>query len=146
MRRHRLWVLLIDETRARILRAAPGGDAGPATDLVLRAGQPRLRRLMVARAGTGLAVFGDRHPAVTARSQVLLKDAGAFAQEVVAVLEAHRLAGELDRLAIFATPVMLALLRERLSAGLRRCLVREWELARPCEAQRDSLRELIQSL
>ena len=111
----------MDAGRARVLRApSPQGGAPPA-ELVIRARRHGLRALMD-RAGVDLGP-----------GRALLEaDERQFAGEVVALLEAHRVSGEFDRLAVIATPRICARLRECLTDRLAAliCLERGGDLVR----------------
>lgn len=126
-----LWILVMNATRARILRGLPGalppaavsgpanGTASP-TELVVRARQPYLRELLsgTAAAPPGALLPRGRAPAADWR-RPLDADEALFCRQVSMMLEAHRLAGDFDRLAVFATPDMLERLHEAMPAGLR---------------------------
>jgi protein required for attachment to host cells len=53
------------------------------------------------------------------------RDMQDFARELTDRLNSHRLAGDFERLAIFAAPAMLGLLREEMSHALRATVIIE---------------------
>lgn len=61
-------------------------------------------------------------------SDPIQRDMEDFAQETLATLEAHLRAGHLTRLAIFAAPKMLGILRRQMPASLRDVLILERDL------------------
>lgn len=125
-----LWILVMNATRARILRGLPGamppaavsgpanGTAWPA-ELVVRARQPYLRELLSGAAAAPPGALLPRGRAAADWRRPLDADEALFCRQVSMMLEAHRLAGDFDRLAVFAAPDMLERLHEAMPAGLR---------------------------
>ncbi len=125
MKPRRLWVLLIDDCRARVLRDVDPADGTAAPELFLRAPHDALRRIVTARHGRSLASFGHDRAATQAALRALDSDAATFAAQVVDLLEAHRVCDLFDHLAVYSSTVMLCLLQGRLTPGLQRCLIRQ---------------------
>ena len=121
-----LWILVMSGTRARIVR----GLAGATAELVLRSGQLGLRGGL---ACTDMAVLGQGHGRIgrhsgrraTGWEGLVCADEFDFARLVAAVLETHRMAGDYERLAIFAAPARLVWLRRCLPLSLRVRVVAE---------------------
>lgn len=95
----RIWALVSDCVRARILRGLErgGADADPPTELVER---PHARRIRAALSG-----------AATVAADGPDDDIAHFARALARFLDTHRVAGDFARLAVFAEPRMLAALR-----------------------------------
>ncbi|WP_281354797.1 baeRF12 domain-containing protein [Rhodovulum strictum] len=112
----RTWVLAMNPTRARILRGlGEPGAAGAAAELVMRAGHRHLLAAMDRAAAEGLTHDADPVAA----------DQRDFVRQVVHLLEAHRLAGDFERLAVFASPALLCELRSQMPARLAATLAAE---------------------
>ena len=120
-----IWVLVLNATRARILWGTHRNGAVQDTRLVLRSEDRKLRSFLTGAPGRSAAP--GRGASVAADPDPLGDDAHAFAREVIAVLEAHRRAGDFNRLAIFSPPEMLAVLRAELPGALKAQLVVEAE-------------------
>ncbi|WP_371059469.1 host attachment protein [Rhodosalinus sp. 5P4] len=95
----RIWALVSDCVRARILRGLErgGGDADPPTELVER---PQARGIRAALSGAA--------PGTAAGPE---EDVAQFARTLLRFLDTHRVAGDFTRLAVFAEPRMLSALR-----------------------------------
>jgi len=61
-------------------------------------------------------------------SDPILRDMQDFARDTLGVLEEHLRAGRLSRLAIFAAPKMLGVLRDEMPAALREAVILERDL------------------
>lgn len=126
MERDKLWVLVIDATRARILRGVRKDSQTGETELVLRAPHRALREIMSGKPGRAAAsMWRGRRSAVEYASDPVHEDVVAFAKEVTVLLETHRKAGDFDRLAVFASPDMLGTLRAELTDGLNALVTSE---------------------
>lgn len=127
MRSIRTWVLVADGSRARILRdpfshAVRAENLG---ELVFRAEQKRLREIMADKPGKGFGASGSRRSSMEYHSDPIREDERAFASMLVEVLNSHRIAGDFERLAIFASPEMLGDLRKALPDPLKNITVGE---------------------
>jgi protein required for attachment to host cells len=119
-----LWILVMNSTRARILRGVPS-RAPARAELVLRSNQRRLREVIsdtlvtrpMSQFNGPLSEAGWRRP--------LDEDEVVFSRQVAALLEAHRLAGDFGRLAVFAAPEMLEILHQAMPPALRDRIVAE---------------------
>lgn len=114
MQRDRLWSLVLNGTRARILRGLKPGEGAHPSELVLRAEHRRLRKILAEGAGPGA------DPA-----DPMAADQRDFIHQVIAVLETHRLAGDFDRLAVFAAPEALAMWRREVPDRLAARVIHE---------------------
>lgn len=130
------WALVANQARARILRGLeqPLEPACPPTELVYRAGSARL-----------LACLCRDQADVTAETEVaaINADRGQFARELAAFLNAHRLAGDFVRLALWAPERLIRVLVPEMPAALHAsvCLMVACDLTGLGETE---LRALIQ--
>lgn len=127
MKRPKIWVLVADDARARILRDAipptQGGDQHE--ELVFHSPQRRLRDIMADKPGRGFATTGTRRSAIEPHSDPLRENDRAFAAKLAEVLDGHRLAGDFDQLVVAAAPQMLGDLRQAFPEPLRKVTVAE---------------------
>ncbi|MDP2063781.1 MAG: host attachment protein [Phaeovulum sp.] len=120
MKRDTFWALVMNSTRARILRGVRKGGHQGAPELVLRAPHRALRGILSGVPRDAAPPPGPgRCPALQCTSDPVREDATAFVEEVVVLLETHRKAGDFDRLAIFASQEVLGTLDKHLTAGLK---------------------------
>ncbi|TCO72406.1 protein required for attachment to host cells [Rhodovulum euryhalinum] len=115
----------MNATRARILRGvdASGHGAGQA-ELVMRTRHRHLRLMMDRHlALAGPAPSPSSRPPGTV--DALAEDERDFVRQVVQVLETHRLAGDFEHLAVFATPPLLGRLHTEMPARLAAILIAE---------------------
>lgn len=146
MQRPRTWALVADGVRARILRGLEGGAPvpQPPTELITRSRSQHLRDIMSDRPGRAHASDrGGRRSGMEPGSDPIRRDMQDFAHELMDRLNSHRRAGDFERLAIFAAPAMLGLLREAMPRAVRNTvfLERSQNLVQFDEAE---LRELVQ--
>ena len=142
-----IWALVLNATRARILRGVAPGDGPAAPELVLRSEQRHLRDMISDKPGRSFAsAGGGRRSAMSAPSDPVREDERAFVREVIAVLESHRLAGDFDLLAVFASPEMLGILRALTPDGLRARIVAETTKNLAHESERDLVRIVSETL
>ena len=145
MHRPRTWALVADGIRARILRGLEGGAPRPQphTELITRSRAQHLRDIMSDRPGRAQASDrSGRRSAMEPGSDPIRRDMQDFARELMDRLDSHRRAGDFDRLAIFAAPTMLGLLREEMPQAVRNTvfLERSQNLVQFDEAE---LREVV---
>ncbi|SNT42991.1 Protein required for attachment to host cells [[Luteovulum] sphaeroides subsp. megalophilum] len=118
------WVLVLDATRARILRNVEGPTM--LSELVLRTPARKLRDIMADKPGRSFSSMGwGRRSAMDYGSDPLLEDEQEFLRQVIALLDCHRKAGEILQLAIFAEHRVLGLLRPMLPPALERLVLHE---------------------
>ena len=128
MYRSRTWALVADGVRARILRnlddAAPPAD--PPTELISQSRSQHLRDVM---AGGLVETQSPRRDDLGSEpdsgADAIRLDMRDFADELLDRLNSHRRAGDFERLAIFAAPAMLDLLREQMPRSLRNAVILE---------------------
>lgn len=121
----RTWALVMNGVRARILRGVADGNGENPAEIVSRSSLTNLRGFLAMN--TELDDLPDIGRGA-AESDPVMRDMKDFAAETGAILERHRRAGDFARLAVFAEPRMLAILRTELPATLRRAIVLELPL------------------
>lgn len=126
MNRERLWSLVLNGTRARILRGLSDDDGSLASELVVRAEHRRLREILTdaSRAGPSRGET-DKEQTGGDRPHPVLEDQRDFIRQVIAVLETHRLAGDFAQLAVFAAPDALGMWHQEVPERLAALVVRE---------------------
>jgi protein required for attachment to host cells len=126
MKQETLWALVLNTTRARILRGVRADIHDGPAELVLRTPHRALRDIMADKPGrAATSAAGGRRTALEYSSDPVHEDAVAFAKEAVTLLETHRKAGDFDRLAIFASEEMLGIIRKELTDGLKAVIATE---------------------
>ncbi|MDP3898109.1 MAG: host attachment protein [Mesorhizobium sp.] len=125
--RPRVWILVADGARARILRDAnpPAQAMDGSEELVFRSEQRHLRDIMADKPSRGFASRGRRRSVMEYRSDLVREDNRAFAATLAEVLDSHRRAGDFDRLIVAAAPQMLGDLHQAFSDSLRRVTAAE---------------------
>jgi protein required for attachment to host cells len=123
----RMWIVLADEGRARLIeRAPPGGamqEVAQIEDELGRARGAELRRDAKGRLyGKGERVMGHT---TEPRTDARRKEAQRFARRVAEYLEQAQREQRFDRLVIVAAPAFLGMLREVLPPAVRKQVVGE---------------------
>ena len=113
----RLWVLVADGAKARILK-----NFGHSTDEVtenLEVSKERLGEIMSDQAGSSFASVGGRRSSMELKSDPVRENEKAFARMLADSLEHSRLVEGVDELMVIAAPRTLGDLRIALSADLQ---------------------------
>ncbi len=127
--RHKTWALVSDGVHARILRDLEGGYSQEPIELVSKAKSTHLRDYLSDKAGRSFASSaGGRRSAMEPGSDPVLRDMRDFAQVTLSLLENYFRKGHLTRLAIFAAPKMLGVLRREVPASLNSAVILERDL------------------
>ena len=134
----RTWALVMNSTRARILRGLATVDGEEHVEIVSRASLRHTRDVLA-----GLSDPSDPERRHT-ESNAVVRDMQDFAAKTGEFLEQHRRAGDFARLAVFATPRMLAILRTEFPATLRKAVVLELPMDLITLPERE-LRDRVQS-
>lgn len=114
------WILVMNGSRARIIRGLGGKDDDCQEELVIRSDHPQLKEILADRQGRSFPPGGGgRRAAMAFGSDPLQHDLHMFLEKVVTLLETHRLAGDLRTLIAFADPSILGELRKTWSPQLR---------------------------
>jgi len=99
----RTWALVMNGTRARILRGICSIDDKGPIELVMKSEARNLRDILSEKQQPAFAAkTAGRRPLVQTASDPIAEDQREFIRQVIALLESHRRAGEFDRLAVFA--------------------------------------------
>lgn len=126
MARSRTWALVTNGVHARILRGLETGDPEDPIEIVSKAESTHLGELRSDRAGRSLASdHSGRRSGMEPGSDPVLRGMQDFGKEVLGLLESHFREGHFDRLAVFAAPKMLGVLRNEMSPSLRAVVVTE---------------------
>ncbi|MCE6953115.1 host attachment protein [Cereibacter sphaeroides] len=120
----KLWALVLDSNHARLLKGLEEDRPPPEIEMHIEA--HKLRDIMSDKPGRSFSSTGEgRRSAIEYGSDPLREEEKDFLRKIIAELEDHREAGEIERLAIFAEPRMLGLLRTLLPASLGGLVVHE---------------------
>lgn len=145
MQRQIVWALVLNATRARIVRDLDPDPERKAGELVLRAEARKLRDIMTDKPGRSFAsAGGGRRSGMDYASDPVEEDAIAFVREVISLLESHRRAEDFHRLAVFAAPAMLGHLRKEMPRALAATVILE-ETKNLMQEPEQPLRELIRA-
>ncbi len=127
--RSKTWALVTNGVLARILRGLEDGDSEEPIERVSKATSTHLREMLSDGPGRSFASDASgRRSAMEPGSDPILRDMQDFARETLGVLQNHLRAGHLSRLAIFAAPRMLGVLRQQIPASLRSAVILERDL------------------
>lgn len=127
--KEKTWALVTNGTRARILRGLEADSPEHPLELISKAQSTHLRDLLSDKAGRSFASDASgRRSAMEPGSDPILRDMQDFGRETLATLDRHLRAGRLTRLAIFAAPKMLGILRREMPVSLGRIVVLERDL------------------
>ena len=119
MRGLRTWALVMSGVRARILRDVEDAEADAPVELVSRATSTHLRDIQSDKPGRSFSSgSAGRRSAIEPGSDPIHRDMQDFAREAADYLERHRRAGDFTRLAVFAEPKMLGIVREEFPEAL----------------------------
>lgn len=119
LRGKRTWALVMSGVRARILRDVEDSDGEEPVEIVSKAQSTHLRDLLTDKPGRSFSSGSSgRRSRMEPGSDPVLRDMQEFAAETAEVLEHHRRAGDFERLAVFAEPKMLGILRAECPAAL----------------------------
>lgn len=120
------WALISNGVRARILRQLENSDAGAAIELISRSRSTHLRESLSDRPGRNHALGpGARRSVMEPGSDPIRRDMQDFALQTLGLLEQHLRARDFNRLAIFASPRMLGILREEMPTALLPAVILE---------------------
>jgi protein required for attachment to host cells len=127
VKRERIWVLVADGARARILRspALRAADDRHLADLVVESEHKPAREVMADKPGRSIASVGARRSAMEYRSDPARLQTEQFAGVLADQLERRRAAGEFDRIVIVAEPRTLGIIRRKLSPQLAAAVAAE---------------------
>ena len=122
----RMWALVADGNRARIVRGVGSkSEDAPAGELTLHFDKKRLGEIMADKPGRAFSSVGGRRSAMEYASDPVREEGLHFAQEIAALLGRHLKAGEFDALLVYAAPRMLGFLRDAIPEALKSVIVSE---------------------
>lgn len=120
------WALISNGVRARILRQLENSDAVGAIELISKSRSTHLRESLSDRPGRShVPGPGARRSAMEPGSDPIRRDMQDFASQTLSLLEQHLRARDFNRLAIFASPRMLGILREEMPPTLHPAVILE---------------------
>ncbi|KQU92425.1 hypothetical protein ASD99_11080 [Mesorhizobium sp. Root695] len=147
MKSRRIWVLVADGARARILRdvLSTGKTPDKQEDLVFHSEPRQLREIMADKPGRSFASTGARRSAMEYHSEPVREQDRAFAAMLAHTLHSHHVAGDFDQLVVAAAPQMLGDLRQAFPESLLK--ITTAEIAKdftklPSHELRDAIRKL----
>ena len=115
MAQSKTWALVTNGVHARILQGLEDGASDETIEIVSKADSTHLRDILSDKSGRSFASgSGGRRSAMEPGSDPILRDMQDFARSTLDVLEGHLRAGHLTRLAVFAAPKMLGILRREM--------------------------------
>ena len=124
MVREKVWALVTNGVSARIFRDLEKRESAEPIEMSGGAESTHLGELMSDRNGRSFASDGSgRRSGMEPGSDPIQRGMQDFAKELLGVLEAHRQKGSLEKLAVFASPKMLGIIRQEMSEGLREALI-----------------------
>lgn len=127
--RKRTWALVTNGVRARILRGLEDGDPQAPIELASEAPSTHLGDILPDRAGRSFSSdTSGRRAAMEPGSDPVQRAMQDFARRILSTLGDHQRAGRLTRLAIFAAPRMLGILRHEMPAHLAGIVILERDL------------------
>ncbi len=120
-----VWALVMSSTQARIVRGIARGAVDDVPELALHAEHKDLREIMSDKPGRSFSSVGPGRSAMEYASDPVRDAKRAFVDDVVTLLHRHFAQHDFTRLAVFAGPEMLGLLRDGLPKDLERSIVVE---------------------
>jgi protein required for attachment to host cells len=120
-----IWALVMSATQARIITGIARGAVDDVPELVLHAEHKDLRDIMSDKPGRSFSSVGSGRSAMEYASDPVKNAKRAFVDAAVALLHKHFAKHDFTRLAIFAGPEMLGLLRDGLPPDLEHSVILE---------------------
>jgi len=126
MSKPKIWALVTNGVRARILRALDDSGRNYPPELISRSRSIHLRNIISDKSGqTFSSARRDRRSQIGSDSDPIRRDMQDFAYEIIQQLESHRRAREFDKLIVLAAPNMLSILKEQTPQMLRHMIYYE---------------------
>ena len=126
MVRNKTWALVTNGVRARILRGLEDGDHEEPIEIVSKADSTHLGEMMSDKSGRSFSSGSGGHRSeMEPGSDPIRRDMQDFAHETLSVLATHLRAAHFNRLAIFAAPKMLGIIRQEIPTSLQKAVVFE---------------------
>ena len=146
MTKDKLWVLAMNSEWASILRGVNPNGTADAPELMLKTEHHDLKEIMADKPGRSFSSADGRRSAMEYASDPVREAERRFARDVVQVLDKQHRAGAFSKLAIFASPGMLGVLRPALTDGLAGAVTTEIAKNFVHESATDLLRIVSQEL
>ena len=126
MRREKIWYVIMNSNRARILQHLPMDHEPAPEEIMLEAELRKLRDTLGDRPTRSYAsAGGGRRSAVEPGTDPLREDMGHFLRDVFDLLERKRSAGKFEGLVLIGSPEIVGLWREMVPDALRDLVRRE---------------------
>lgn len=126
MKRPRIWYLVMNSHRARILRGLPAHGAAAGPEIAVETPAPQLRDLVSDKPARSFAsAGGGRRSAVEPGSDPVKEQERAFLQEVVETLKTAHAREGFDGLVLIGSPEIVGLWRREAPADLQALVGRE---------------------
>lgn len=126
MKPERIWHVVMDDGRSRILRKLSGPHEPTPAEIVIQGKNREASDIFRDRPTRSFSsAGGGRRSAVEPSSDPLEKDARTFIHEVLSYLEDQQKAGAFDKLVVIAPPHTIGRWRAEISNGLRPLVQRE---------------------
>lgn len=126
MRKPTTWALVADGARARVLRGVESDAPAAPLELTSKATTSHLGEMMSDQQGRSFASSGTgRRAGMELGSDPVRRDMQDFARETLQTLEKHHRKGGFQRLAVFAAPKMLGILRDEMPTALAEVVIIE---------------------
>jgi len=120
MSKPKIWALVTNGVRARILRGLDNSGPNCPPELISRSRSIHLRNIISDKSGQAFSsARRDRRSQIGSDSDPIRCDMQNFAYEIIQQLESHRRTREFDRLVVLAAPTMLSILTEQAPLTLR---------------------------
>jgi protein required for attachment to host cells len=122
----RTWSLVMNATRARIVRGIHHRSGEAQTELVLKTEAHKLKDILSDRPGRSFSSgSAGRRSAMAYGSDPLEEDERNFVRQVLTLLDTHRRSEDFDALTVYAEPQTLGMIRNEIPAGLKGLVVKE---------------------
>ncbi len=145
----RLWYVIINSHRARILQGLPKPHSPAGLEIVLQAPEQHVRDIIAGKPGRAFASTGSGRPPATQPHQSPQRaDQCEFLREVSEFLNAVQRDQKFDKLVLFASPNILGVWRDEVPDSLQAKVTREFakNLVRlPYHSLANAIRETLSS-
>ncbi|MGO4910586.1 host attachment protein [Pseudorhodobacter sp. W20_MBD10_FR17] len=126
MKLERIWHIVMDDSRSRILRRLPSPHEATPAEIVIQGKSRDMRDVYQDRQTRSFAsAGGGRRFGVEPSSNPIEKDARNLMQEVLSYLEDQQKAGAFDKLVVIAPAQAIGRWRAEISDGLRASVQKE---------------------
>lgn len=123
---NKTWALVTNGVHARILRGLEKGDHEEPIEIINKSDTTHLGEMMSDKLGRSVSSgTGGRRSAMEPGSDPVHRNMQDFAQETLSVLETHLRAEHFNRLAVFAAPRMLGIIRHEMPSLLQKAVMLE---------------------